>query len=250
MKLQILFDTRKKNSLAQQFAEGVKILAAERKLTYGYQFEDIKVIAEDFSLEESIFLKGFEILEKQGFVKLIKGKYQLLPVMLTQDFYHKVIPLYQAIVDAGYEYSIDTVDIKLIHKLPKIFNVSIEEKKGYLYIKRVYYANNMPMAVLEAYYPKKYFSEESNYYKDTLFYKYYRDLGHQLHTSKRVINVVHPSEDINELLFHPKEVASIQYISKLLNKKGDVLEYSVSHGSMNYTIYLKETLYKKDIKKG
>lgn len=250
MKLQILFDTRKKNSLAQQFAEGVKILAAERKLTYGYQFEDIKDIAEDFSLEESSFLQGFEILEKQGFVKSIKGKYQLLPVMLTQDFYHKVIPLYQAIVDAGYDSSTYTADIKFLQKLPKIFNTSSEEKKGYLYIKRVYYANNMPMAVLEAYYPKKYFPEEINSYKDTLFYNYYRELGHQLHASKRMINVVHPSDEINELLFHPKEVASIQYISKLLNENDEVLEYSVSHGSMNYTIYLKETLYKKDIKKG
>lgn len=244
MKLDILFDTRKKMSLSEQFAEGVKILVSERKLTYGYQFEAIQDIAEEFSLEEEIFVKGFERLEQQGFVKCMGGNYQLLPVMLTQDFYQKVTPLYQALIDAGYNYSIVTKEIKLTHKLPRMFNVTSEEKQGYLYVKRVYYANHMPMAVLEGYYPKKYFPKEYEHYKDTLFYQYYMDLGHQLKSSKRVINVVHPSDDINQLLYHPREVSSIQIISKLSNSRDDILEYSVSHASMNYTIYLKETLIK------
>ena len=250
MKLDILFDTRKKLSLSEQLAEGIKILVAERKLVYGYQFENIKSIAEEFSLEEEIIIKGFEILEKQGFVKIIKGKYHLLPVMLTQDFYHKVIPLYQALIDSGYDYSIATVDIKFISKLPKVFNVTSEEKQGFLYIRRIYYANNMPMAVLEGYYPKKYFPEDVSSYKDTLFYQYFIDLGHQFQSSKRTISVVQPSKEINELLYHPKDVSSIQFVTLLLNSKDEILEYSISHASMNYTIYLKETLYKKDTIKG
>jgi DNA-binding GntR family transcriptional regulator len=245
MKLDILFDTRKKLSLSEQFAEGIKMLVAERKITFGYYFESIKKIAEDFGLEESIFLKGFELLEKQGFVKFLDHTYQLLPVMLTQDFYHKIIPLSQAITEAGYEPNIQTVEIKLAPKLPQIFKESHDKKQEYIYIKRVYFANQMPMVVFEAYYPKIYFPGDFLQYKDTLFYYYYRALGHQMMTSKRIINVVHPSQDINQRLYHPQGVASIQYISKLMNHHGEILEYSVSHASMNYTIYLKETLYKK-----
>jgi DNA-binding GntR family transcriptional regulator len=245
MKLDMIFDTRKKMPLSEQFAEGIKILVAERKLTFGHYFDSIENIAEDFSLEKSIFLEGFKLLEKQGFVKFIDHAYQLLPVMLTQDFNHQVIPLYQAIKEAGYEANINTVDIKLVQKLPKVFKDFIQDKQDYIYIKRVYYANKMPMVVLEGYYPKKYFPGDVSKYKDTLFYKVYLELGHQLKASKRIINVVHPNKDVNELLYHPHEVASIQYISKLMNQNDEILEYSVSHASMNYTIYLKETLYKK-----
>lgn len=245
MKLNISFDTRKKMPLSEQFAEGIKILAAERKLTFGHYFESIENIAEDFSLEESIISEGFKILEKQGFVTFMDHTYQLLPVMLTQDFYRKIIPLYEAITVAGYEANTHTVDIKIVQKLPKILNNFIEDKRDYIYIKRVYYANKMPMVVLEGYYPKKYFPGDILQYKDTLFYKYYLELGHQLHTSKRTINVVHPNQEVNVLLYHPQEVASIQYISKLMNQNDEVLEYSVSHASMNYTMYLKEILYKR-----
>jgi DNA-binding GntR family transcriptional regulator len=244
MKLDIYFDTRKKLSLSEQFAEGVKVLVAERKVSFGYYFESIKNIAEDFGLEESIFLEGFQLLEKQGFVKFIDHTYQLLPVMLTQDFDHQVIPLYQAITEAGYEPNIHTVEIKLASKLPQIFKESNEEKQEYIYIKRVYFANQMPMVVLEAYYPKIYCPGDILQYKDTLFYNYYIQLGHQMLTSKRIIHVVHPSQDINQRLYHPQGVASMQYISKLMNHHGEILEYSVSHASMNYTIFLKETLYK------
>lgn len=246
MKLDITFDTRKKMPLQDQFADSIKMLIAERKIAYGYQFETCQLIADDFGIDEEIIEKGFRILENHGYVKCIKGRYQLLPIMINIDFNFKVTSLYQALLDAGYHPRFETIEMKEVKKLPGIFEEQLHET--YYYYKRLYFADDTPMVVFEGYFPKKYFNDTIDTYKNAFLYDHYKNIGLIPTKTDRTIHAVHPDVSVNNLLNHPKDVSSIQYIAKVYSQNQNLLECSISYASLHYTMYFKKQIH-RSIKK-
>jgi len=242
MKLDILLDTRKNMPLSLQFAEGIKVLIAQRTLTFGYVFENPSVIALDFSVPLQVIEEAFGVLEKEGFVSTFKDTYQLTPLLLTQTFYFKIQSLYEAIRSSGYDATFQTIEIKDVKTLPDQWASYEPEALGYVYVLRVYFANKTPMSVLEAYYPKKYVDGSIHTYKDVLFHDMFKKKGITLAKAKRRIDATYIHERIAEHIHHPTSVPVLTFKTETKDLKGHIIEYALSYQSMNYTMYLKETI--------
>jgi DNA-binding transcriptional regulator YhcF (GntR family) len=64
MKLDMVFDSRKKMPFYVQFAEYIKMLVANRLLSYGFIFESPDVISSDLKVPRDAIIKGFNMLLK------------------------------------------------------------------------------------------------------------------------------------------------------------------------------------------
>lgn len=243
MKLHMVFDSRKKLPFYVQFADHIKMLVADRFISNGFVFESPEVISSDLGISSDEIVKGFQMLLEEGYVYLKDHKYRLSPIMLTNEFFSDIIPLHDSITQMGYEASKEVISLQDVLKLPEMFNEKSLDPLGYLYLRRVYYANQVPVAVVDGYYPKSFLlNRASHTFKETTMYTFFKELGHTLSNTKRNIRVVHPSEDINKLLKHPSGASSIQVSGKLYNQSKDVLEYVISHASINYSIYKKDVI--------
>jgi DNA-binding GntR family transcriptional regulator len=246
MILNMVFDSRKKMPFYVQFAEHIKMLVADRIISYGFIFDDPKVISKDLGISIDDVIKGFNLLIAEGYLTFHQDTYQLLPIMLTQEFFSEIIPLLDSIAGMGYSPSLKTVLLKDVKKLPEQFNEVHLDPLGYLYLRRVYYANQTPIAVTDAFYPKSLLGNRASYtFESEPMYKFFTAQGHTLSKTKRHIRVAHPPKEINTLLHHPSGVSSIQITGITKNAENEVLEYVISHASINYTIYKKELLKKK-----
>lgn len=246
MILNMVFDSRKKMPFHVQFAEHIKMLVADRVISYGFIFDDPKVISLDLGISIDDVMNGFKLLINEGYLTFLQNTYQLLPIMLTQEFFSEIIPLLDSIADMGYIASFKTVVLKDVKKLPDQFKGNTLDSLGYLYLRRVYFANQTPIAVTDAFYPKSLLGNRASYtFENEPMYNFFIAQGHTLSKTKRHIRVAHPPEEINALLFHPSGVSSIQITGITTNADNDVLEFVISHASINYTIYKKERLRKK-----
>jgi DNA-binding GntR family transcriptional regulator len=243
MKLDMVFDSRKKMPFYVQFADHIKMLVANRLLSYGFIFESPDVISSDLKVPKDEIIKGFHMLLKEGFLTLNNHVYQLSPIMLTNEIFSDIVPLQDSISQMGYQATVKTVASSDVKKLPDMFKEVTLDPLGYLYLRRVYFANQIPVAVVDGYYPKSFLERKDlKTFEHQTMYTYFKEQGHTLSHTKKSIRVVHPTEDINKFLNNPSDASSIQISGMMFNEHHEVLEYVISVASINYSIYTKEVI--------
>lgn len=60
--------------------------------------------------------------------------------------------------------------------------------------------------------------------------------------AKRMIDATYIHERIAERIHHPTSVPVLTFKTETKDLKGHIIEYALSYQSMNYTMYLKETI--------
>jgi DNA-binding GntR family transcriptional regulator len=163
--------------------------------------------------------------------------------MLTNEIFSDIVPLQDSISQMGYQATVKTVASSDVTKLPDTFKEVTLDPLGYLYLRRVYFANQFPVAVVDGYYPKSFLERKDlKTFEHQTMYTYFKELGHTLSHTKRSICVVHTSDAINKLLNHPSDVSSFQILGRMYNEHHEVLEYVITFASINYSIYKKEVI--------
>lgn len=238
--LKLKIDLRKKGTTSEQIIDGIRNKILSREIPYGFEFNDFASIAKNSNILESDLIHACQVLVKQGFITYEDEKFSVRPISLTHNYYHHIIPLSEAIALAGYQASYQTVIQKKVSSIPEeIINDRSIEQTAWIFIRRVFYANDIPIIVLDTYLHEKDIEDDVDL-SHVLFYEYLKaHTGKIATSSKRSIQAVKTPPFINEIFKHHQHTTIMKHLFTTYDQFNQPIEYGVGYASSNYSIITK-----------
>lgn len=230
-------DKRSNYPIASQLVYSIKMILTDQGVNYLDVLPSIQEVSSHLSIRKSDVLEAYDHLIAERYVIKQDDDYVVSYLHLSGEFYLKVIKIYDAIAQMGLKPSFKNILLKKT-KLPLDLKAYINHssKESYFNIKRVFYGNDIPLLVTDAYLPFSKFPEiDKNFSVDHTIYDELQKLYDiKVHKIKKLFTVVNLDKTNSTLLNLAHDVASYQTISIAYDQNHEFVEISKSWATFNY----------------
>ncbi|HAX02710.1 MAG: hypothetical protein A2Y45_05025 [Tenericutes bacterium GWC2_34_14] len=232
----IKIDKRQATPYHLQISYAVKQLLIDQQVKYMEKLPSITELANYLEINETDVKQAYHRLLVENLLHSEQGEYYANYINFSSDYYLKVSKLYDIIKGLGLTPSIKTLK-KKITSLPSTLAVdpSIDPLETYILLKRIYYGNDIPLAVMDIYLPQTSFSgiDAMNFDEKPLYEAIYFTYGKLLSSGRRLMSVVNLSREDAKILNSAIDIASYQVISVSRDQHGKLIDVSRSISTMN-----------------
>ena len=232
----IKIDKRQSTPHTIQISQAIKQLLIDKQIKYLEQLPDIDELSAYLAVDQLSVKQAYQRLLAENMVRVDSHHYFANYVYLSPNFYLKVSKLYDVIKDLGLTPSIKTVRKKVVN-LPKALSIDprISLDKKYILLKRIYYGNEMPLAIMDIYLPEDKFGgiEDAKYDEKPLYEAIFFKYGNLISSGKRTMSVVNLSREDAKVLNSTVDNAVYQVVSASYDQKGELIDVSRSISTMN-----------------
>lgn len=244
----IKIDKRQRTPHPVQISQAIKQLLMDKQVTYLDPLPSIDELSSHLSVELSAVKQAYQRLLAENLIRLEHQLYYANYVYLSPDFYLKVSKLYDVIKNLGLTPSIKTIKKKVLN-IPKTLAIdpAVDLHKKYIMIKRVYYGNDLPLAVMDIYLPEDKFSgiDDVKYDEKPLYEAIFFKFGNLITSGRRTMSVINLSREDAKVLNATIDSAVYQVVSASLDQRGELIDISRTISTMNQ--YFEIDFDKKEI---
>lgn len=246
----IKIDKRQSDPVNLQIFQAIKSLLISQDIKYLEALPSVAELANFLEVEESDVKQAYHRLTFENFFHQENSQYYANYVNLSSDYYLKVSKLYDIIKNLGLTPSIKTIK-KRVTSLPFQLAVdqAIDPNESYIQLKRIYYGNEIPLALMDIYLPQSRFEgiDHVSYDEKPLYEAIYFNYGKLISSGSRLMSVVNLTREDAKILNAAQDVASYQVISVALDQDKKLIDVSRSISTMNQ--YFEVDFEEEDIKK-
>ncbi len=232
----IKIDKRQATPIQIQISQSIKHLLIDQQIKYLQKMPSIDQLAEGLDVDRLDVKQAYQRLLIENLLHTEQGEYFANYVSFSSDYYLKVSRLYDIIKNLGLTPSIKTLK-KKITSLPLhlVVDPSIDKDETYILLKRIYYGNDIPLAVMDIYLPQSSYAgiENMNFDEKPLYEAIYFTYGKLLSSGRRLMSVINLSREDAKILNAAVDVASYQVISVSKDQHGKLIDVSRSISTMN-----------------
>lgn len=246
----IKIDKRQSNPIHLQIFQAIKSLLINQEIKYMEALPSIEELANFLEVEITDVKQAYHRLTFENFFHLEHGEYFANYVNLSSDYYLKVSKLYDIIKNLGLTPSIKTIK-KRVTSLP--FNLAVDQaidpNETYILLKRIYYGNEIPLALMDIYLPQSRFEgiDNAKYDEKPLYESIFFNYGKLISSGRRLMSVVNLTREDAKILNAAQDTASYQVISVALDQDKKLIDVSRSISTMNQ--YFEVDFEEEDINK-
>lgn len=232
----LLIDKRRNESIENQLIQSILSWSQTTRYTNDSELPNITDLALQYNIDEQQIILAYEQLMKMNRVIQDGGKYYFRPFVFSTQFYSKIIAIYDQIESAGYTPSFKIIDSISSKEHKPVIDLSKYNLSSYMYTKRVFYANEIPVIVYESYLNSLLVNYEQINVEKPL-YQQLREAHHiKLNYSPRQIKAVKLSDSVCDLLHLPRNSVGIKVIAENYNEKSQLIELMIGYSTTHYRI--------------
>jgi GntR family transcriptional regulator len=251
MKLdKIKIDKRQSTPIPLQIFQVIKALLVDQQINYLEQLPQIEEIASYFEVDSKDVKEAYSRLVSENLLHVEQEKYYANYVTFSSDYYIKPSKLYDIIIKLGLTPSIKTIK-KRVTVLPFHLQIesSIKNDDTYIHLKRIYYGNDVPLALMDTYLPYKTFHNIEHLIVDEkpLYDIIFNEAGKLVSSGKRLMTVVNLAREDAKILNAARDTASYQVVSSTYDQHHHLIDISRSISTMNQ--YFEVDFNEDDIQK-
>jgi len=246
----IKIDKRSSQEIFYQLAQSIKIMLLNHKMAYQDTLPSIQDMSAALNIRKTDVEKAYQLLIDEKFMTKIDCAYHVNYFHFSANFFLDVVPLIEAIRQMGMDPSTKTISKKVVKtpsnlSLPPHLNV--DEK--FIYIKRLYLGNSLPLVVLDIYLPYNRFKDlDIDFGNSEGIYEYiHKKHGILASSSDRTFKVVNMDKENAKLLNMMPQTAGYQGLSITYDQHKKIIDITRSWSIINYFFEMEYT--KEDIDK-
>lgn len=237
MKLdKIKIDKRQSTPVDLQIFQTIKSLLSDQAIAYLEQMPSIEDLSRDLDVSQDDVKNAYQRLISENLFHTENGKYYANYVTFSSNYYVKPSKLYDIIIKLGLTPSIKTIK-KRVTTLPLSLQIesSLKNEDLYIHLKRIYYGNAIPLALMDTYLPYKDFHKIEDLITDEkpLYEIVFNEAGKLISSGKRLMTVVNLSREDAKILNAARDIASYQVISSTYDQNHRLVDISRSISTMN-----------------
>ena len=246
----IKIDKRQSTPLSLQIFQSIKHMITDQQIGYLQQLPDVNELAKHLEVTDKDVLDAYNRLVSENFLHAEKDHYFVNFVHFSSDFYIKPSKLYDIIKQLGLTPSIKTIKRK-VTTLP--FQLQIDnhfkQNESFIHLKRIYFGNDIPLALMDTYLPYNDFNEIEQRIVDEkpLYETIFTETKRLVTSGKRLMTVTNLSREDAKILNAQRDVASYQVISSTYDQHHKLIDISRSISTMNQ--YFEVDFNKEDMSK-
>ena len=237
--MQIFLDKRMKRSYLMQVTDQLKNYHVQNALEDGSLFPDYEAVAVANKLDTLMVKTAYETLVKDGYLTRKNKRYYIKRIPFVETYVGHFNNIYGAITKLGMTPSFKTLTVEIKPELPAIFEAEeATQKKRYVRLVKVFYADAIPLIHSEAYYALSLFPDFTSLDLSEMRIFPYLEKTHGITFAhyRQVIDVVTPGEAINEALNQPPNASVFRMQMKVMDKDNQPFEYATLHTSILYSL--------------
>lgn len=247
---QVKIDKRQSISIPLQIAQSIKQILFERTVKYLAEMPTMEQVAKKLDVPMIDVQTAYQRLYHENFLHRDKDRYYVNYVYISSDYYLKVSRLFDVIQKLGLKPSIKAIK-KRITSIPRdlVVDSSIDPNLPYIHLRRIYYGNDIPLALMDIYFPEKDFAnfdqlniDEKPIYE--VIFGHYRRL---ISSGRRLLSVINLTKEDARLLNAMPDTASYQLISVSFDQHKKLIDISRSISTMNQ--YFEVEFDRQDLEK-
>jgi DNA-binding GntR family transcriptional regulator len=246
----IKIDKRQATSIQLQIAQSIKNLLFDQQINYMNEMPSIDDLAIYLDVAVADVKQAYHRLVVENLLHQEHGIYYANFVNLSSDFYFKMTKLYDVIKNFGLTPTIKTIK-KRVTELPVnlALDPSIDPTIPYVQLKRIYYGNDIPLAIMDIYLPQESFKgiEQMNFDEKPLYEALFFTYGKLISSGRRLMSVVNLPREDAKILNSAVDTASYQVVSITFDQHKKLIDISRSISTMNQ--YFEVDFEEKDIQK-
>ena len=246
----IKIDKRQSNPINLQIYQSVKSLLISQEIKYMDKLPTIEELALFLDVDQTFVNQAYHRLTFENFFHNEHGTYFANYVSLSSDYYLKVSKLYDIIKNLGLTPSIKTLK-KRVTQLPVQLQVdqAIDPNENYIHLRRIYYGNEIPLALMDIYLPQSRFEgiDQATYDDKPLYESIYFQYGKLVSSGRRLLSVSNLSREDAKILNAAQDTASYQVIAVALDQDKHLIDVSRSISTMNQ--YFEVDFEEEELKK-
>ena len=232
----IKIDKRQATPIHLQVSQAIKHLLTDQQIKYLQKMPSIDELSSYLNIEQTDVKQAYQRLLIENLLHTEQGEFFANYVNFSSEYYLKVSKLYDIIKKLGLTPTIKTLK-KKITTLPLnlVVDPAIDKNETYILLKRVYYGNDIPLAVMDIYLPQSSYAgiESMNFDEKPLYEAIFFTYGKLLSSGRRLMSVVNLAREDAKALNAATDVASYQVISVSLDQNGKLIDVSRSISTMN-----------------
>ena len=232
----IKIDKRQSSPIHLQIVHAIKQLATDRKMNYLDELPSIDELSQTLKVRSDEVRNAYQKLLIENFIRFDDEKYYVNYINFSSDYYIKVSRLYEIILDLGLTPSIKTIK-KKITSLPIHLAVDprIDPNESYVLLKRIYYGNDIPLALMDIYLPQATYQgiEKMPIDDKPLYEAIFASYQKMISSGRRLMSVVNLSRDDAKHLNAVRDVASYQVVSVSFDQHKNLIDITRSISTMN-----------------
>lgn len=232
----IKIDKRQSVAVDLQLYHSIKSLLIDQEIKYMQELPSISQLAEFLEVHVVDVKQAYQRLAFENFFHIENGVHYANYVYLSSDYYLKLSRLYDIIKNLGLTPSIKTIKKKVTSlPLQLVVDKSIDSNETYILLKRIYYGNNIPLALMDIYLPQSRFDgiDHIDFDEKPLYEAIYFTFGKLISSGRRFMNVINLSREDAKILNSQQDTASYQVISYALDQEKKLIDVTRSISTMN-----------------
>lgn len=246
----IKIDKRQSTPIALQIAQSIKGLLIDQQIGYMDHMPTTEDLSDYLEVNLADVKQAYHRLVVENLLHQEQGLYYANYVNISSDYYLKVTKLYDVIKNLGLTPSIKTIK-KRVTELPiqLALDPSIDVTIPYVQLRRIYYGNDIPLALMDIYLPQESFQgiESMNFDEKPLYEAIFFTYGKLISSGRRLMSVINLSREDAKLLNAAVDTASYQVVSIAFDQHKKLIDISRSISTMNQ--YFEVDFDEKDIQK-
>lgn len=237
--IKITLDRRMKMPPNEQIKNTLKNYIARSAMTKETPLESNHAIAQANQIDVALIDEATAQMVEEGNLIVKDGVLYPNIINFTERYDGSTKNIIERIRDMGYSPNFKTTDLKVVKELPKLLVPLADTiQKEYVRIERVFYANQIPVFYMSAYYAKQLFKDE--HYaslESALMYEYLAREYHRIFSHfKRKIDVAQAPARINQLLNQPHDSAVFRMTLIAQDQNYKELGLSLYYSSILYSL--------------
>jgi DNA-binding GntR family transcriptional regulator len=193
---------------------------------------------------------AYQRLYHENFLHRDKNQYYVNYVYMSSDYYLQMTRLFDIIKKLGLKPSIKAIK-KRITSIPRdlVVDSAIDPSQSYIHLRRIYYGNDIPLALMDIYFPEKDFPNfnELNMDEKPIYEAIFSHYKRLISSGRRLLSVVNLHKEDAKLLSAMPETASYQLISVAFDQHKQLMDVSRSISTMNQ--YFEVEFNRSDLEK-
>lgn len=244
----IKIDKRQATPIALQIAQSIKNLLIDQQIKYMHQMPSLEELGQHLDVSKEDVKQAYHRLIVENLLHQEQGVYYANYINLSSDYYLKVTKLYDVIKNFGLTPSIKTIK-KRVTDLPHglALDPLIDPNIPYVQLKRIYYGNDIPLALMDIYLPQESFKgiETMNFDEKPLYEAIFFTYGKLISSGRRLMSVINLPREDAKILNAAVDTASYQVVSIAFDQHKKLIDISRSISTMNQ--YFEVDFDEKDI---